>query len=338
MFKKVILTSIISTIVFFSITFLTTNANAADHIIKTIYFVPKDRDIDRNHPKILADRLKEVQQIFADQMEKHGYGNKTFRIHEDGNGNPIVQQVIGKFNDSYYINDTLNKVYSELDAQFPDFQQNLYVVSTDVSSELIGGYCGKARYHAGLAIIPTKGDCVADNNRAIQLMTHEIGHAFNLRHDFRDKKFYMGRGYERKEFSECAASTLAINPFLNRNHIHENIAEAEIEMLSPQTYPLNNKNWKIRFEVSDPDGIYQINLEYAKPSQEATLIDCQPLQNKLKTTVSFNIPIEAAKEVKINIWLHVIDKNANYTTAEYMLTGVDTNQKFMYLTLERVFG
>ena len=331
MFKKVILTSLISTIVFFSITLLSTNA-AVDHVIKAVYFVPKDRIIDKDQSEKLANQIEEVQQLYADQMEEHGYGNKTFRIHEDGNGNQKVHQIIGKFNDNYYNNDTLNKVYNELKTQFPDIGENIYIVSVDVSSERIGGNCGKARYDGGPVMIPLSGDCVQENH-ATQLIAHELGHALNLLHDFRDNRYYMSWGSQRDRFSECAASSLAVSPFLYDVHNHENTA-GQIKMLTPETYPLNKNNWKLKFEVSDPDGIHQVKLEYSTLDQEAGITSCQSISNKLKTTVTFEMPNNAINAITTNIWLHVIDKNSHITTEEYALTGVEINQPFTYLTLE----
>ena len=56
MFKKVILTSLISTIVFFSITLISTNANSAqEHITKAVYFVPKNRPVQKHIPKTLSE-------------------------------------------------------------------------------------------------------------------------------------------------------------------------------------------------------------------------------------------------------------------------------------------
>ena len=90
MFKKVILTSIISTILFLNVTFLTTNANAVDHIIKAVYFVPQNRAFQKHIPPTLADQIKRVQEVYAEQMETHGYGNKTFDMETDANGYLIV--------------------------------------------------------------------------------------------------------------------------------------------------------------------------------------------------------------------------------------------------------
>ncbi|MDE0088345.1 MAG: hypothetical protein OXU23_21665, partial [Candidatus Poribacteria bacterium] len=49
-------------------------------IVRLIYFLPKDRkpqpDIDAKFDKW----IKDVQQLYANQMEAHGFGRKTFQF------------------------------------------------------------------------------------------------------------------------------------------------------------------------------------------------------------------------------------------------------------------
>ena len=84
MLKKIFLTSITSAIVFFSITFLIANTNAAqEHIIKAVYFIPKKRPVQKHIPPKLSDQIKQTQEFYADQMEMHGYGRMTFKYEKD---------------------------------------------------------------------------------------------------------------------------------------------------------------------------------------------------------------------------------------------------------------
>ena len=150
MFKNTILTIIISTIIFFNHTFLITNVNAAqEHIAKAVYFVPKNRPVQKHIPPKLSDQIKQTQEFYADQMEFHGYGRMTFEYEKDVNNNPVIHQVIGKFDDVYYHNNTIDKVETEIRQRFHDVDNNIYIISIDISNGLIGGYCGKARYDGG---------------------------------------------------------------------------------------------------------------------------------------------------------------------------------------------
>ena len=72
--------------------------------VRLIYFVPRDR---RPQPDINAkmDKLiKEVQQFYADQMETHGFGRKTFQIETDASGKTVVHRIVGQFTHAHYRN------------------------------------------------------------------------------------------------------------------------------------------------------------------------------------------------------------------------------------------
>lgn len=325
--------TIILIILFFSISILIANADNG-HIIKAIYFVPKNRVFKGHIPQKLSDQIKRTQKFYADQMEIHGYGRMTFEFEKDVKNNPVVHQVIGKFDDSYYHNNTIHKVETEIRQKFQDVDRNIYIISVDVSTGLIGGYCGKARYDGGPVFIPTTGDCVREDE-VINLISHELGHALNLHHDFRDLKYIMGKGGpQRRQFSDCAAILLSVSHFLNKIHTHENIG-GEVDMLSAHTYTINHREHKIKFKISDPDGIHQVFLEYLIPDNLAGIAGCKSISNKVKTEVMFDMPHDAIKSQKTYIWLHVVDVNGHKTTGEYELAGIEKEDLgFTYLTLE----
>ena len=335
MFKKVFLTSIISTIIFFSATFLITNADAAqEHIIKAVYFVPKNRPFQKHIPPKLSDQIKQTQEFYAAQMGFHGYGRMTFEYEKDANNNPVIHQVIGKFDDAYYHHNTIVKVETEIKQRFHDVDDNIYIISIDVSNGLIGGYCGKARYEGGPVFIPSTGNCVREDD-VVNLIAHELGHALNLHHDFRDVKYIMARGGpQRTQFSECSAMLLSVSYFLNKVHTHEN-AKGQIEMLTPKTYTINHREHKLKFKVSDPDKINQVFLEYSTPDRLAGIADCKSISNKITAEITFDMPDDAIKSQKTHIWIHVVDIKGHKTTKEYELTGSEKKDlPFTYLTLE----
>ena len=335
MLKVAFIVKIITTIVIFSSAFLVTNVYAAhQHIIKAVYFVPKNRPAQKHIPNTLSEQIKQTQRFYADQMEMHGYGRMTFGYEKDANNNPVIHQVMGKFDDVYYHTNTINKVEAEISQRFNDIDDNIYIISIDVSNGLIGGYCGKARYEGGPVFIPSNGNCVREED-VINLIAHELGHALNLRHDFRDVKYIMARGGpQRTQFSECSAMLLSVSHFLSIDHTHEN-AKGQIEMLSSDTYIINHRQHKLKFKVSDPDRVTQVFLEYVIPDTLAGIADCKSISNKLTEEIIFDMPDDAIKSQKTNIWIHIVDKNGHLTTEEYELTGTEKKDlSFTYLTLE----
>lgn len=155
---------------------------AANRMVKVVYFVPRDRPVQWNIPTGLDTQIKKVQRLYAEQMEEHGYGGKTFNLENDANGKLIVYRIIGNFNDAYYHTDTLRKVTEEIDDQH-DIEKHIYIIIVDVSTERIQGNCGIAYFDGGPVMVAATGDCTV-GEFGITLIAHELGHAFNLVHDF----------------------------------------------------------------------------------------------------------------------------------------------------------
>ena len=244
----------------FTFTVVGTPTAAANPMVKVVYFVPRDRPFQWNMPITLNTQIKAVQRFYAEQMEAHGHGRKTFNLEIDANGKLVVHPVPGKFDDAHYHTDTLNKITEEIDTQF-DMGKDIYIVIVDVSTERVQGNCGIARFDGGPVMIPATGDCV-QGDYGIDLIAHELGHALNLEHDFRDESYIMSYGAAREKLSVCAASMLSVNPFFNQGGNAGNIANAlaTIQMLTPSTYPANEENWMLRFSVSDTNGILKCHL------------------------------------------------------------------------------
>ena len=141
----------------------------------------------------------------------------------------------------------------------------------------------------GPVLIPSIGNCVRDND-VINLISHELGHALNLHHDFRDVKYIMAKGGpHRTQFSECSAMLLSVSHLLNKVHNHVN-TKGQIEILTPKIYTINHREHKLRFKISDPDKIHQVLLEYIIPNNLAGIADCKPISNKITTEIMYCLP------------------------------------------------
>ena len=294
-------------------------------IVRLIYFRPRDR---HPQPDINAqmDRLiKEVQRFYADEMERHGYGRKTFQFETDAQGNAVVYHVIGRLEDTEY-HDASGIVWDEIDDQF-DTSKHIYLTALDVSSELIGTdkndtACGVGGggNDGGDVLIPASGHCFIDSVKALKLehttAAHELGHAFGLWHDFRNDAYIMSYGAVTDELAQCTAEWLDVHPYFNP-HRAVSTAEAAIEMLSPSLASPPNAI-RLRFKVTDPDGVHQAQLLTETLSGAAAgfqeLIACKHLNRKPSDTINFVTTslIPANKTVS----LQVIDVHGNFTTSD----------------------
>ena len=193
-------------------------ASHAENTVRVVYFVPVDRTPNWDIPRSLDATLKAVQKFYTEQMKAHGY-NKTFELETDRDGKVVVHYVAGKGNDtSYNYVDIEAEVLSSFNTAFGE-TKDIFVVVADLSAELIDRACGFADSNGRMAIVPASGDCV-QGDRGIYLIAHELGHSFNLEHDFRDDSYIMSYGEGRKRLSKCAAYALSVNPFFQWQELH----------------------------------------------------------------------------------------------------------------------
>ena len=323
-------------------------------MVRLVYLLPSDRQYRPDRIPALRQLIKDTQQFFAEQMESHGFGKKTFNVETDKNGEPIVHRIDGKFNENYYNkNDQKNAeaaVWEEIVEHFDDFQ-HIYFIAIDVSSEVLGkdgGACGLAgpsyfsfsiRYASvdgfalrhreitkgnevlgGMALIPVSGHCFEDNRgflHPLRVTTHELGHAFGLDHDFREGQedaVVGGRGFR---LSKCAAEWLSVSRFFNTKSTFHN-EPGEIQLLRMRTY--NQDSISLHFKVTDPDGLHQAQL-LVPEIYEGTgkgpykLFDCKRLNGKTSTIESAVRTAELADRVT----LQIMDVNGNITWATFLI-------------------
>ncbi|MDE0013748.1 MAG: NPCBM/NEW2 domain-containing protein [Candidatus Poribacteria bacterium] len=336
-------TDLIFIILLYGLTFTVVNmpTAAANRMVKVVYFVPRDRPFQWNIPAALDTQIKAVQRFYAEQMEAHGYSRKTFNLENDAGGKLIVYPVTGNFNDAYYHTDTLSKITDEIDDQY-DIEKDIYIVIVDVSTERIQGNCGIAPFDGGPMMVPATGDCV-QGDHGVDLIAHELGHALNLEHDFRDDAYIMSYGAAREQLSACAASMLNVNPFFNQGGNAGNIANAlaTIQMLTPLTYPANEENWTLRFSVSDANSIHQVQFLLSIPGEATSLMSCQNFNNIQNTTVKFDMPTGATIAPVNNVYIRVVDQNGNVSGKSWTLSAtkttetktINTDRTETYLTL-----
>lgn len=183
--------------------------------VRLIYFLPTDRSYDAATVQQLKDAIRDIQTFFAQQMDAHGYGYSEFRIETDAQGGPVVHRVDGGHPESHYLNDALGTVVPETEQEF-DLDANIYLIVFDNSSgalgaaaERIGGVGLRRGKNGGVAMLPAPF-----NESFKHVMAHELGHAFGLHHDFRNRVYIMSYGERsQSQLSACHAEFLSVHPF-----------------------------------------------------------------------------------------------------------------------------
>ncbi len=290
--------------------------------VRVIYFKPNDR---ATHPDIdtkLDALMRDIQQFFADEMERSGFGKKPFRLETDASGRTLVHHFDGQFTAEYYNVESCfaERILPEISEQF-DTSQNIYVVAADVVYP--GSYWrgGGQAYIGGSSIlyIPLD-DPFIDRYHA----GHEIGHSFGLQHDFRYRNTFgaeimsydVGIDFNDRRLSNCAVEWLDVHPYFNSSETSPALNEpATIRQLPPLAYPPDAIS--LRFEVTDPDGLHQAQLMVPR-EYGFSLHGCKSLNSQKNSTIEF-ITTELTPAANHEVKLGIIDVHGNFSWNSYSI-------------------
>ena len=297
-------------------------------LIRLIYFTPQDRPFKQRIADQIELQMEVVQTFFADQMEAHGFGRKTFAFETGVKGKTIVHQIKGKFPDKHYLNNTTRKVEAEIKERF-SLSKNVYMIVVDTSDKYINGALGfgSSRRGGQSGIL-----WIAKSGFQSTTIAHELGHAFGLQHNFRNERFLMSYGsfhlsstqLKKRQLSKEAAEFLDASTFFNANRTFSSQSVPEIKIISPLEYPPSADSIRVIFELSDPDGLHQARFhtnpnitdkDLAKFSRGTPAFKASKQLNGQKVTVAFDYKI--SKVDVHDLWLQVIDSQGHFWTKSF---------------------
>ena len=228
--------------------------------VRMIYFLPNDRPFRQEVVDSIKVTIRQIQTFYAEQMQAHGHGNKTFRFETNAQGEPLIHRMDGQYPDSHYFDDTFGTVLNEIRQKFDTQANNVYLVVIDNSSIYAIGSIGEQVRGVGLGG-RNSGVALVPGGFSWILAAHELGHAFGLQHDFRDGNYIMSYGPRvENQLSACNAEFLAVHPYFNPHIPDETTLSPTITLTSPSVYPAGSTSVSVKLRVSDSDGLYQVIL------------------------------------------------------------------------------
>ena len=305
--------------------------------VRMIYFLPNDRPFRQEIVDSMKVRMRRLRTFYAEQMQAHGYGDKTFRFETDARGEPLVHRVDGQHGDSHYHDNTPRTVTSEIQHAF-DLNANIYFIVVDHSSDVIG--LGGGEHAAGIASVSITGRtgyAMVHDGFSFGVAAHELTHAFGLAwHDFRDNTYVLSYVGGRHRLSACSAGYLATHPYFNPDITLGASRQPTIERVSPARYPAGSERVSIRLQVVDPDGhgLHQVFLFVPDPAGGARKIKaCRILSGEKEAVVEFEddgfVPSSSSSSLFYSVI--AIDTDGDVRLANF---GIAEDSPYLIATLE----
>ena len=332
--------------------YLPKKQETTQNIVVPIYFLPTNRLPQIDIPEKIDKILRDLQTFFADEIQRHGFGRKTFDFEKNSDGSAKVYLFEGKTTDEYYNEDTSSKVLNEIEQHF-ELSNKCYFIIADKSTEKKSI---KNRYtrsdlkniEKGIQDMTLSirdyifrkrqgGDIVVRtplNGYSKHGLAAKFGDAFGLNRDYRHPSYLMSDGRQSKHLSKSSAAWLSRSRFFN----------TEMTFFDEKTVieTRSSSKGKARFKVEDADGIYQVRLlaklinknhppgfqlkidpaenqtawEKSYKGKYYTLHDALTLQGEKKATVELDYPKFANNLIE----LHVIDGHGNRV---YVIKRID---------------
>ena len=239
------------------------------NVVVPIYFLPTDRLPQTDIPEKIDKILRDVQTFFADEMERHGYGRKSFEFEKNSNGSAKVYLFEGNTADEYYQENTNTRVMKEIKQHFETDNKFYFIVvdksnekkpnvNIPTSAELKQLSAELKRLSIQLQDIVFRqqgGKIILDNSvdkYSKDAIASKFAQSFGLNRDYRDPSYLMSYEKQAKHLSKSSAAWFNKCRFFNSVKTYFD-DKTIIEKLSPSIK-------KARFKVEDADGICQVRL------------------------------------------------------------------------------
>ena len=283
--------------------------------VQAAYIQPVDA---REPSQATLDRFKSAllgaQRFYGLEMERYGYGYKTFAVAD------AVKVIKSNQTKAQYFSKTSTLVFEEL-IKDHDVLEEIYVV-------LVGGIELVDTVHGGLAIgsdYPCggcKGAAIlaaSDRSFSLKTIAHELGHTFGLNHISHLKGNYLMGSAPDNDHPLMAYEThwLNVHPYFNeRDHNYKGRLPYIGTFHPPEPVGLDWIHFFV--DVSSVSGVHQAQLVF---HNSVIVADYDWVYGKSDTAI-FLINRDLVYQ-NPDAWVHLIDKNGLYTAKYAQLEAPD---------------
>ena len=273
--------------------------------VKAVYFKPANVNADNN----VAELMKNVQSLYRNEMNRYGYGQKTFRL------DPVVSIVHGKQNAAFYTNKTWAKINQELPAQFKD-QNSIYLIVIGGVSR-IDGNCGFGwpiyGWASGGTAIMAEHTLCPDRTA---LAAHELGHAFGLYHDLQNPHAIMGAGDD--EFNNFECRWLDKHHYFNNVHAITNVPEIT-RINRPTAVRIDGKE-NVRFTIDVRSNI-ELHQAHLVRSSDVGVVGWTKVDGRAET---IQIPVvRSLVTTDSRLFVQILDIKGNHLIQDFSFSIPD---------------
>ena len=279
----------------------------ARFIVETIYFKPSD--IGNHRMDKIKEMVEGAQILYEMEMDRNGFGKKTFRLERDANRDIIIHRVNGRHGWQHYTFNTWEKIQPELPDRFnPDTppwdkqdRVRLIIVggleATNGVSWGVGWPYQSNRYGGGVLIATNSGHFTEG------LIFHELGHAFGLYHKPEGKDPEALEHYEARW----------LDKHYQFNNRANNFTLPKVEWQNPKLTVLKPDNIKLEVVANSDIGLHQAEV-FRK--DDIHVIDWDYLNGEKRGVIT----LEAnRRNWDSEIVLKVMDTSGNYVMIDMTL-------------------